>query len=248
MDLIDLIYSEGVVLDKEGKTRDAFPATLPRADGEILHAIVRDQKRTRTLEIGMAFGVSSLFILSAQRENGSVNHTAVDPFQSCWFDNIGRLNVERAGFADSFRFIEKPSYLALSAFIEAGEQFDFIFIDGNHRFEYALVDFFLAEKLLPIGGIAVFHDMWMPSIAKVVTFVGCNRRNSFAAMPEYMAVPRSVPASLRRMAGLIRRNPYDVKVARYLARKQFRNCAVFRKTAQVEEVDYAGLWDEYESF
>jgi predicted O-methyltransferase YrrM len=248
VELIDEIYGRGTVLDRDGKPREAFPASLPRAEGEALYKIVRDQKPARTLEVGMAFGVSSLFILKAHLENGTADHTAIDPFQTQWFDGLGMLNVERAGFKECVRLFEQPSYLALANLIAAGETFDFIFIDGNHRFEYTLVDFLLSEKLLSVGGHVVLHDTWMPSVTKVVTFIGYNRADSFALVPKYMKAARSTPAALRHAVARFRRNPYEPKVARFFARKQFFNYAVFRKTAHIEEVEYATRWDEYHAF
>ena len=56
-----------------------------------------------------------------------------------------------------------------------GLQAQLIFIDGQHRFDNALVDFFLADAICATNGIIVFDDMWMPSIQKVVRFIANNR-------------------------------------------------------------------------
>jgi hypothetical protein len=51
---------------------------------------------------------------------------------------------------------------------------DYIYIDGAHTFDYALVDFFCSNRVLNLGGILIFDDMWMPAIQKVATFIRTN--------------------------------------------------------------------------
>ena len=53
--------------------------------------------------------------------------------------------------------------------------FDFIFIDGYHRFDDVLVDFYLYAQLCAMGGFIVLDDMWMRSIQTVAAFVRSNR-------------------------------------------------------------------------
>jgi hypothetical protein len=53
--------------------------------------------------------------------------------------------------------------------------YDFAFVDGRHHFDYVLVDFFYIDKLLRVGGYAVFDDLWLPQVRKVVSFVLRNR-------------------------------------------------------------------------
>jgi predicted O-methyltransferase YrrM len=53
--------------------------------------------------------------------------------------------------------------------------FDFIFIDGAHRFDDVVVDFYLADKVLKVGGLMVLDDTWMASVASVANFILANR-------------------------------------------------------------------------
>ena len=73
-----------------------------------------------------------------------------------------------------FTLIEDYSIHVLSDFIRAGKSFDFIFIDGNHRFDDVLVDFYLADQVLEVGGLMVLDDIWMASIRTVLAFVLAN--------------------------------------------------------------------------
>ncbi|MDD5570363.1 MAG: hypothetical protein PHD97_04315 [Bacteroidales bacterium] len=54
-------------------------------------------------------------------------------------------------------------------------KFDVIFIDGDHRFDYILLDFTLSDYIVADNGYIIFHDLWMPSTKKVVEFIKNNR-------------------------------------------------------------------------
>ncbi len=48
----------------------------------------------------------------------------------------------------------------LPKLIDAGEQFDIIYIDGSHEILDVLVDASLCWKLLTRGGLMIFDDYW----------------------------------------------------------------------------------------
>jgi hypothetical protein len=83
--------------------------------------------------------------------------------------------VKRLGFDFDFHWIDDLSIHALSDFIRRGERFDFIYIDGAHRFDDVLVDFYLSDQALKVGGHIAFDDMWMGSIKTVANFIRRNR-------------------------------------------------------------------------
>ncbi len=77
--------------------------------------------------------------------------------------------------AKHFRLVEQPSHLALPELFRNGERFDFVFIDGNHTFDFVLLDFFYADRMLEIGGVIGFDDLWMLAVRQVVAYVMRNR-------------------------------------------------------------------------
>ena len=128
-----------------------------------MYKLCREVKPKATLEIGLAYGFSTVYFLAAIRENDFGHHTAVDPFQS-HYHGIGWRQTRSLGMSDSFRFIEEKSVPALVHFADRGETLEVIFIDGNHRFDNVFVDFTLSAELCPMGGCITLDDMWMPSI------------------------------------------------------------------------------------
>jgi predicted O-methyltransferase YrrM len=181
--VIESIYASGECVSPEGVRYPVFPAGIKRNEGEALYGLVRELNACRTLEVGMAWGLSALFLCQGHKDaghppiglDGRAAHTAVDPFQVKGFHSMGVHNLEKAGLGKYVRFVEESSHTALPRMVKEGEKFDLIFIDGCHLFDAALVDFFFADQLVEAGGHLVFDDLWMPAVRKVLGFVLSNR-------------------------------------------------------------------------
>ncbi len=161
--------------DGERYSLDGTTRISPR-NGMWLYTLCREAKPKTTLEIGLAYGFSTVYFLAAVRENGFGHHTAVDPAQDHWH-GIGSCQSRNLDMSDSFRFVDQKSVPALVHCADRREMFDVIFIDGNHRFDDALVDFTLSAELCPTGGYIILDDMWMPAIRMAVAFIRSNRKD-----------------------------------------------------------------------
>jgi len=144
-------------------------------EGMWLYELCRKIKPQRTLEIGMAYGFSTLYFLAAIKANGMGLHVAIDPFETTDWYGIGLKKVQDLGMEGSFRFIPEKDIFALPALAKEGLQFEVIFIDAMHRFDDVLVDFTLADQVCAPNGVIILSDMWMPSIRKAVSFIEKNR-------------------------------------------------------------------------
>lgn len=144
--------------------------------GEMLTSVIAAIRPKESVEVGMAYGVSSLFICEALRAVGATRHHAIDPNQSSEWKNIGKLNLERAGFADLLDLREQFSHEALPDLLAENVRVDFAFIDGWHVFDQTIVDFFYLDKMLNVGGVIAFDDCVWPSVGTVLRFILTNRR------------------------------------------------------------------------
>ncbi len=170
------MYSGQPQKGSDGQKHKMDPITrIPVEEGVYLYRLCRDTKAERTMEIGCAYGFSTLYFLAAIRSNPAATHTAIDPYETNLWSGIAVENARAVGMDKSFRLIEEKSFLAVPRMISDGTQYDVIFIDGNHRFDDTLVEFTLCALACKMGGYIVLDDMWMPSIRKVVSFVRRNR-------------------------------------------------------------------------
>jgi predicted O-methyltransferase YrrM len=174
-ELLDQIYASGKVEAEDGALVDAFPRGIPPEHAHEIRRVVRDLGLLRTLEVGMAYGVSTLAICAEHEARGDGSHIAIDPLQSTRQLGIGVLNVQRAGVAERVQVLEERSDVALPRLRAEGMRLDFALIDGRHQFDAVLVDFFYADLMLEKGGVIALHDTWLPSIKQVARYVRRNR-------------------------------------------------------------------------
>ncbi len=166
--LIDEIYLSRALLTADGK-KIALHSEISRDEGLLINNLIREHDFVRsTLEVGCAYGLSSLFICDALSERDTVFHTIIDPFQTTQWQGIGINNLERAGFR-FFELIEDKSEFALPMLLKyRKEKFDMILLDGWHTFDHSLVDAFFATRLLRVGGFLVFDDADWNSVGRTL--------------------------------------------------------------------------------
>ena len=162
---------------------DGFTRITPQEGLELLR-LAREQNGKSLLEVGLANGFSSQFLLAALNFGGG-RLISIDPYQSSVWHGIGsRLANFTAnelaadlGLNKALRFdcIEERSDWALPQLIRDGEMFDLIFIDGYHRFDDVLIDVSLSARICRDGGLIVLHDLFLPSVRAVVGFLEANR-------------------------------------------------------------------------
>lgn len=169
LSLLDEIFETNQVTDANGNTR-ALHSAISREEGVFIHSLISRNHIESSVEIGCAFGISSLYICDALSQKRSPHHTIIDPCQSSDWQNIGVLNLRKAGFS-FFDLIEEPSEIVLPDLLRRDKRFDFAFIDGWHTFDHALLDFFYVDRLLRVGGIVVFDDVDYPALKKLVRYI-----------------------------------------------------------------------------
>jgi predicted O-methyltransferase YrrM len=173
---IDKLYREGMVYGEDGFSRGLYPTSVTPGRGKFLGDLVRQIKPASTLEVGMGWGLSTLHILEAVVENGGVRepHIIMDPYQQKDYHNVA-LRVLREAGAD--RFVEyhaEASEIFLPKLVEQGRQFDFAFIDGDHRYDGAFVDMVFVHKLLKPGGVMAVDDTELDAVHLACRFVATN--------------------------------------------------------------------------
>jgi predicted O-methyltransferase YrrM len=145
---------------------------IPRDECELIYETIAACGATRAVEVGMAFGVSTLCIADAlHRNRPDAKLVSIDSHQSI------------------VTLIEERSQLVLPRLVSNGERFDFGFIDGWHTFDHTLIDFFFIDLMLEDGGYIVFDDVGYPAVNAVVRFILANRNYELVKALLYETMP-----------------------------------------------------------
>lgn len=171
MALLDEIYERGEVVTPKGEVLKMHSG-ISRDEGKFIYNLIQSDPRiNHTLEVGCAYGLSSLNICAALRGRNGAKHIIVDPFQNTQWQSVGISNLIREELS-WFELIEERSEFALPRIAASREnQFEFIFIDGWHTFDHTMIDCFYATRLLGVGGYLVIDDANFPSISKVIRYL-----------------------------------------------------------------------------
>ena len=165
---IERIYAEQSVLDESGTSHSVLPIAVTPERGSFIAGLCRAERPSATLEIGMAWGLSTLYILAALAEvRGSATgqpHVVMDPFQAPRFGNAALRLVREVGAESMIEFHPERSEIMLPRLLATGRQFDLAFIDGDHRYDPGFVDFFYVDRLLKPGGLVIFDDVLFDGI------------------------------------------------------------------------------------
>jgi predicted O-methyltransferase YrrM len=170
---VDAAYTAGTVHDAAGNAVDLHPHSIGREAGGALQDLAVGEGAERTIEVGLALGMSALFLCQAVLERGG-RHVAIDPFQQESWNRAGLRTLREAGVQDVVEVIEDESQLALPRLVAEGREFDFAFVDGDHRFEGVFIDLYFMTRLVRPGGLVVVDDMWMPSVRTAVAHMEGN--------------------------------------------------------------------------
>jgi len=164
------------------RSDELFPVAIGLEEGLALRDWVRREEARATLETGLGYAVSSLFICEGLPANGGeVRHVACDPYQfvglprhKTRYRGVGLETLEKAGVRDLVEFYEEESQIVLPRLVAEGRSFDLAFLDGNHRFEGVFLDLIYSGRLLKPGGIVFADDTQLPGVRRAVDFCLAN--------------------------------------------------------------------------
>jgi predicted O-methyltransferase YrrM len=145
-----------------------------------LQSIIKENKLNKSIEIGFAFGTSTLAIAESIKENKGTKHVVIDKFENTVWGGHGLELLKKAELDNMADFKEEYCYKVLSEYIHNNEKFDFAYVDTTKQFDWILTDLFLLDKIIEPGGIIVFDDVAWPGIRKAMRFI--------SRMPHYKVI------------------------------------------------------------
>ena len=176
------IATGSVAARADGRSRELFPVAIGIDEGLTLREWVRKERALRTLETGLGYAISTLFICEGLLENGSdVRHVASDPYQfsalpghRTTYLGVGLETLEEAGVRDLVECYAEESQIVLPRLLGERRQFELAFLDGNHRFEGVFLDLIYSGRLLKERGIVFVDDTQLPGVRRAAEFCLAN--------------------------------------------------------------------------
>ena len=151
------------------------PVAIGPVEGAALSAWISRESARRTLETGLGYAVSTLFICEGLLANGGgVSHVAIDPRLPNSHVDTGLRALEEAGVRELVEFHAEGSEVVLPRLLAEGRRFDLAFVDGNHRFEGVFLDLVYCGRLVRQAGVVFADDTQLPAVRRATAFCVSN--------------------------------------------------------------------------
>jgi hypothetical protein len=184
-----------------------------KEQGLFLQKVFDEVKPVTSLEVGLAFGISTLFILEKHREKGSPagSHIVIEPFP---FGGVAEHNLKKEGLIDLADIRYKKSDEVLPRLYYEGRRVQFAYVDTTKLFDIVMQDFYFIDKILDVNGVFILDDCgggW-PGIQRVARFIN--------TLPHYRVIgghDRTVLSKKRRLfqkmsSAIIKRIPFKERI------------------------------------
>ena len=171
-----LVRDGTAVARSDGTVHTLFPVAASAAEGEALQNWVTRVGASRTIEVGLGYGISALFVCEGLLTNGdaTARHVVIDPYQPTRFGNCGLQFLDEAGVTEMVEYRAEESQVVLPRFLSEGRRFDLAFVDGNHRFDGVFLDLVYLGRLVHPGGVVFVDDYQLAAVARAVSFCVTN--------------------------------------------------------------------------
>lgn len=163
-DLLGKILSSGCVESKDGNRKERH-SSISEEQGKAVQLLAKEAKASSILELGLAYGISTLFLAPIAKAADQGSYIVCDPEQD-WWEQIGLLNLERCGLRSFVDFRPQGARQTILDLVSESAKIDFVFLDYIKVFDMILVDFALLDSILKPGAILVFDDCTYPGIRK----------------------------------------------------------------------------------
>jgi hypothetical protein len=133
---------------------DMFTHNIPVWEKAL--ARFKDQPDIHYLEIGLAEGMSAVWMLENILTHSSARLTGLDLFAGRFTEDVYKANITRSGMEEKTTTLKGYSQELLRTL--PLDTYDIVYIDGSHRINDVLEDAILSWRLLKDNGIMIFDD------------------------------------------------------------------------------------------
>lgn len=148
---------------------DSIPGFLSKREADFLYNVAH-KNGGNIIEIGSLYGRSTVILAEALKNSGKKGRVyAIDPQ---YFDDsaLGQLK-DNLNKYDVGEFVEVMVTTSEEANKNWNKPVSFLWIDGDHTYKMAEMDFLLWESYLEEGGVIAYHDATFnyPDVRKIVS-------------------------------------------------------------------------------
>lgn len=192
--ILEQIFKTNKIETPDGKLTDLHSNT-PREQGLFLQEIFDLVKPKKSIEVGLAYGISTLFILEKhqQYKNSEKCHIVIEPFP---WGGVAEHNIEKANFSKLVEYKYFKSYDVLPKLYFENIRVQFAYVDTTKVFDTVLQDFYFIDKMLDIGGVFVLDDCggsWT-GVQRVARFI--NTLPHYEVLKRHSRIERSFKGKL----------------------------------------------------
>lgn len=171
------------------EAKDSFE--FPRPSTRIIHKIY-GEKPLVGVEIGTGFGDNALSLL---HELSIERLYCIDPFVP-YLDGEVKIQTGYSSKSEytlnilsKFKNVTFIRKFSLEACEEIQENVDFVYIDGNHGYDYVLADLLNYYPLIREKGVIAGHDLCWPSVRKALfDFCRLNTITPILRLPDWIII------------------------------------------------------------
>ena len=135
-------------------------------EGDLLYLLLQEGGGRDCLEMGFHTGSTALYMAHATADrDGRVTSVCLDAKEDA---ARGQKLLQDNGVAPRHRLVHQNSNRAVPELFLAGEEFDFVFMDGWKTFDHLSMELYFINQMLRTGGAIVFDDSYMPSVRAAI--------------------------------------------------------------------------------
>jgi predicted O-methyltransferase YrrM len=170
---LETIFETGSIEINGQGDRIPLHSNTSKEQGLFLQRIFDKVKPAKSLEVGFAYGISSLFILEKHRENASAvkAHLVIEP-DSYW-GTAAVYNIEKEGLSSYLQIHKDYSDKILTKLFHENYRIQYAYIDTTKQFDVIMQDFYFINKILDVNGVVILDDCgggW-PGVQRVARFI-----------------------------------------------------------------------------
>ena len=170
--LQQIFATQTIEVDTTGE-RIPVHSNTTMEQGLFLQELFDMVKPARSLEVGFAYGISSLFILQkhSQYQSPERSHIVIEPDE--YWGPAAMHNIKKEGLASYIDIKKDYSDKILTQLFHEDHRIQYAYIDTTKRFDVVMQDFYFIDKIMDTGGVVILDDCggrW-PGIQRVARYI-----------------------------------------------------------------------------